>query len=64
MIGGPDGSFDGADLVTSDVGLTIADDGQAPPGEPGVSTRIGLTKGTEHPWRWYVPGDPNLSRRG
>jgi DNA-3-methyladenine glycosylase len=61
---GVDGSFDGADLVTADAGLTIDDDGRAPPIAPGVSTRIGLTKGTEHPWRWYVPGDPNLSRPG
>jgi 3-methyladenine DNA glycosylase Mpg len=28
-----------------------------------VTTRIGLTKGAEHPWRWYVAGDPNVSRR-
>ena len=25
--------------------------------------RIGLTKGAEHPWRWFVPGDPNVSGR-
>ena len=31
---------------------------------PAVSTRIGLApgEGDEHPWRWYVPGDPNVSR--
>ena len=29
---------------------------------PGRSTRIGLTNGAEHPWRWYVRGDPYLSR--
>ena len=56
--------FDGADLVTADRGVTIADDGTPPPAEPGNSVRIGLTAGAEHPWRWYVPGDPNLSRRG
>lgn len=60
---GIDGSFDGADLVTGDGGLTIEDDGVQLV-EPGVSTRIGLTQGTEHPWRWYVPDDPNLSRKG
>jgi DNA-3-methyladenine glycosylase len=57
-----DGSFDGADLVTRDHGVWIADDGVAPPARPGRSTRIGLTNGAEHPWRWFVKGDPNVSR--
>ena len=61
-----DGAHDGADLVTGDRGVTIADDGTPPPVLPGVSTRIGLRAGAgdELPWRWYVPGDPNLSRPG
>lgn len=61
---GIDGSYDGADLVTGDQGVTIVDDGTPPPGRPGTSERIGLRAGVEHPWRWFVPGDPNLSRRG
>jgi DNA-3-methyladenine glycosylase len=61
---GLDGTFDGADLVKGDREVTIVDDGTDPPDAPGVSTRIGLTAGAEHPWRWFVPGDPNLSRRG
>ncbi len=61
---GIDGSFDGADLATADGGVTITDDGVAPPPAPGISTRIGLSVGAEHPWRWYVPGDANLSRPG
>ena len=34
------------------------------PTAPGVSTRIGLApgRGDDHPWRYFVPGDPNLSR--
>ncbi len=59
-----DGTFDGANLVTADRGVAIVDDGTPPPDAPGVSTRVGLTAGAEHPWRWFVPGDPNLSRRG
>jgi DNA-3-methyladenine glycosylase len=61
-----DGGFDGADLVTSDRGVTIADDGTPPPVVPAVSERIGLRAGAgdELPWRWYVAGDPNLSRPG
>jgi hypothetical protein len=44
--------------------LRILDDGVPPPEEPGVSARIGLAagKGDEHRWRWYAPGDPNVSR--
>ena len=59
-----DGAYDGADLVSGDRGLTIVDDGVRPPRRPGNSLRVGLTAGAEHPWRWYVPGDPNLSRPG
>jgi DNA-3-methyladenine glycosylase len=57
-----DRAHDGADLVSADRGVTIVDDGTPPPAEPGVSTRIGLSAGAEHPWRWFVPGDPNVSR--
>ena len=53
---------DGADLVTADRGVRIGDDGTPPPTVPGNSRRIGLTAGAEHPWRWYVTGDPNVSR--
>ena len=60
---GIDGPFDGADLVTGDRGVTIADDGTPPPPDPVQTTRIGLSAGAEHPWRWYVPGDANVSRR-
>lgn len=55
-------AHDGADLVTADRGVVIADDGTPPPTEPGNSRRIGLTAGAEHPWRWFVRGDVNLSR--
>jgi DNA-3-methyladenine glycosylase len=53
----------GADLVAGDRGVRILDDGMAPPDEPGVSVRIGLTKGAEHPWRFFVPGDRHVSGR-
>src|SRR5262249_21219317 len=42
---------DGADLVRPAPGAPwIGDDGTAPPAEPGVSTRVGLSRGVEHPW--------------
>ena len=55
-------AHDGADLVSGDRGPVIVDDGTPPPAEPANSLRIGLTAGADRPWRWYVAGDPNLSR--
>ena len=54
---------DGADLVTGVGGLTIVDDGVAPPTDPVVTARIGIRHAAEEPWRWYVPGNPNVSKR-
>ena len=59
---GIDRAFDGADLVSGDRGVRIVDDGVRPPRRPGVSTRIGLSAGREHPWRWWVPGNPHVSK--
>lgn len=56
------GANDGADLVTADQGFRIVDDGTLPPPDPGVSKRIGITKASEHQWRWFVTGNANLSR--
>jgi DNA-3-methyladenine glycosylase len=58
---GLDGRFDGADLVRGDA-VSIRDDGTPPPGDPAVTVRVGLSAGAAHPWRWYVRGDPNVSR--
>jgi DNA-3-methyladenine glycosylase len=56
------GDDDGADLVTGDRGITILDDGTPPPKHPAVTPRIGITKAAAQLWRWYVSGDPNVSR--
>jgi DNA-3-methyladenine glycosylase len=58
---GLDGGFDGADMVTADRGVWVGDDGTSPPAHPFQTTRIGLSAGAEHPWRWCVPGDPHVS---
>ncbi|MCP3937312.1 MAG: DNA-3-methyladenine glycosylase [Actinomycetia bacterium] len=55
-----DGRFDGHDLAEDP--LLLLDDGTPPPAEPSVSARIGLSRGLDLPWRWYVSGDPNVSR--
>lgn len=52
---------DGADLVTGDRGLYLLDDGMPPPAQPVAGPRIGISKAVDHPWRWYVPGNRNVS---
>ena len=60
---GIDGALDGADLVTGDRGVTIVDVGYPPPTVPAVTTRIGLINGADLPWRFYIEGTPDISRR-
>ena len=59
---GIDGTFDGADLTAGPV--RILDDGTPSPSRLGRSERIGLGpgRGDHHRWRWFVSGDPNVSR--
>lgn len=54
---------DGADLVTGDRGVQMVDDGAPPPPAPVVAPRVGISVAVDRPWRWYVAGDPNVSRR-
>lgn len=56
------GEDDGADLVRGDRGLRLVDDGVAPPRRPGVSGRVGLSRASELPWRFFVAGDTHVSR--
>jgi DNA-3-methyladenine glycosylase len=57
-----DRTLDGSSLLRGP--LRIVDDGTLPPARPGVSARIGLAsgKGDDLRYRFYVPGDPNVSR--
>jgi len=53
---------DGADLVTGSHGIRVVDDGVSPPTFPASSGRVGIRHATDLLWRWWVPGDPNVSR--
>ncbi len=64
------GTDNGADLLTPARGpggpgeapVHLVDDGTPPPRRPGRGTRIGIKEATEKRWRFWVPGDPSLSR--
>lgn len=59
------GAHNGADLVRGDQGIVIADDGTSPPDDPVVTWRIGFgnNPARDYPWRWFVRGNPYVSRR-
>lgn len=59
---GIDREDDGADLVTGDKDLVVADDGVPPPKRPGNSPRVGVASAAEVFWRWWLEGDENVSR--
>jgi len=53
---------DGVDLVTGRGGIRVVDDGVAPPTVPARSGRVGIRHASDLPWRWWVSGDPNVSK--
>ena len=58
---GIDGSHNGTDLLDPTSPVTLRHHGAEPP-RRAAGSRIGITAATDRPWRWYVPGDPNVSR--
>ncbi len=57
-LGIDDPAFHGTDLTCAP--LYFADDGTRPP-LIETSARIGLTRGVDRPWRFFVPGHPFVS---
>lgn len=60
----------GAELSDSGAELALADDGVSPwrlqeadaPATAVASTRIGISRNVDKPWRFTIPGDPTVSR--
>jgi DNA-3-methyladenine glycosylase len=55
------GSDDGADLLACDGELWLVDDGASGHESVATSRRIGLSRGAELPWRFFVPGSAWVS---
>jgi DNA-3-methyladenine glycosylase len=56
------GAQNGIDLVGAKQGYTVVDDGTPPPENVPGSARIGIREGTDLLWRWYIAGNPNVSK--
>jgi DNA-3-methyladenine glycosylase len=54
---GISGGHDGVDLLDPASPVRWCRDGTPPPAEPLVTTRIGITKAVELPWRFAVAGN-------
>jgi DNA-3-methyladenine glycosylase len=59
---GIDRADNGTDLVDSS-DFAICDDGVKPPRPPASGPRVGIRVATEVPWRFWVPGNSNVSRK-
>jgi DNA-3-methyladenine glycosylase len=59
---GIDGSCDGMDLGSRRSSVALKGDGTPPPTAPVVTPRIGISVAVDEPLRFYVSGDPHVSR--
>lgn len=58
------GADDGVDLCDPRSRIRLVRDEVTPPAHPHRSTRIGISRAVDEPWRYVVPGHPGASRGG
>jgi DNA-3-methyladenine glycosylase len=59
---GISGTDNGTDLLAPRSRIRLIDDGTPPPEVPAQGRRIGISVGTEEPWRFWVAGERSVSR--
>ena len=57
------GAQDGIELFSGGAEFSLVGDGLAPPRDARGCARIGISRGVEHLWRWYVPDSEYVSKR-
>ena len=60
---GVTGVHDGVALFSLQSPVRVETDATPPPQAPVQTTRVGISRAVEHPWRWYVAASPYVSRR-
>ncbi len=56
------GADDGTDLLDPASRVRLLSDGTPPPLSPEVTTRVGISRAVDRPWRFMVPGSTWTSR--